>query len=299
MVDLITYETIRAVHRGEKDERLQKLPEGFFSAVSSWIDHKKMERSTSSLLEIENAKTTMDDLINRRQRKIILAALRTIRGEVPPVNMTEDEQKFFDRIVFLFKEFKDNLREKIISYDEIVEEKMKEAKDSLKDLGRKEEIYLNGKTGMISSRPVIAEKEIKPLEETEDNEIIEDISAQINEKIHQEPSAPILKEENLSQKIKLNEEIWQEAEKEMIVSEPINIGVSQIETTQKEITTTPEVVAVQKEIENFNVKLLNDMPRFVGTDLKPYGPFASGEKALLPENIVDLLVMRRVGERIG
>lgn len=133
-MDIITYETIRAVHRAEKEDSLQELPKNFFESVKNWLTHKQNQKDTASLLELENAKKLVEDIINRRERKIVLAALRTLRGEMPPRNLTDSEQKFFDEIVNSLKSFRQNTSEQILGYERIIEDKIESAKSSMDDL---------------------------------------------------------------------------------------------------------------------------------------------------------------------
>lgn len=133
-MELITYETIRAVHRNEKDEVLQQLPEGFYLAVKNWLTQKRTNHDTYSLLEAENAKKLMEDIINRREKKIVLSALRTVRGELPPKTLTDSEQKFFDGIVFSLKSFRDKIKEESMSYDEIVAQKIEDTKKLMDEM---------------------------------------------------------------------------------------------------------------------------------------------------------------------
>jgi DNA replication initiation complex subunit (GINS family) len=195
-VELITYETIRNAHRAEKDEELQKLPEEFFESVKNWFRHKEKMKDTTSLLEVENAKKLLEDIINRRQKKIVLSALSTVRGHLPPSNLTDEERKFFDEIVKSLKSFKNEINEKIKDYDEIVEEKVEEAKKSVEELKPREEI--------------------KPLK----------------------PDGKLL------------------------------------------------------------IKILADLPRFVGSDMNSYGPLKTGDVISLPEEIGNLLINRKVAEVI-
>lgn len=133
-MEIITYETIRNAHRAEKEEELQKLPLGFFDSVRSWFSHKEKLKDTTSLLEVENAKKLLEDVINRRERKIVLSALRTVRGELPPASLTDDERKFFDQLVNTLKAFGNEMTEKFRSYADIAEEKVEEAKKSVEEL---------------------------------------------------------------------------------------------------------------------------------------------------------------------
>jgi len=198
-MELITYETIRSAHRAEKDEELQKLPEGFFDSVRNWFKHKENMKDTTSLLEVENAKKLLDDIVNRREKKIVLSALRTVRGDLPPANLDSEERKFFDQLVDTLKSFKNDMNEKFRSYADIVEEKVEDAKKSL-EIMRPKEI-------------VEPQKLIKP-----------------NGKLM--------------------------------------------------------------------VKILADLPRFVGSNLQSYGPLKTGDVISLPEDIGNLLITRKVAENI-
>jgi DNA replication initiation complex subunit (GINS family) len=198
-MELITYETIRSAHRAEKDEELQKLPEGFFESVRNWFKHKEKMKDTTSLLEVENAKKLLEDIINRRQKKLVLSALRTVRGDLPPSNLNDEERKFFDQIVKILKDFRNNMNEKFRSYEDIVEEKIEDAKKSV--------------------------DELKPKEVVEPQKLIK-------------PDGKLM------------------------------------------------------------VKILDDLPRFVGSNLESYGPLKAGDVITLSEEIGNLLITRKVAENI-
>ena len=134
MADLISYETIRSVQRAEKSDTLQPLPENFFSAVKEWLNRKRNQKDNMSLLELENAKKLIEDIVNRRQKKIVMAALRTVRGELPPSNLSEDEQKLFDSVVADLKRFKSDINEGLFNYSSVVEDNIREAKENLNEI---------------------------------------------------------------------------------------------------------------------------------------------------------------------
>lgn len=203
-MDLITYETIRNAQRVEKEEVLQKLPENFFESVKEWFAHKEKMKDITSLLEVENGNKLMQDLINRRQKKIVLAALRTIRGDLPPASLTDEERMFFDDIIKSLKAFKNNINEKFKGHTKIVEEKIEEAKKTIEQL--------------------------KP-QKSEDKE----------EKVEIKPIKPNGKK---------------------------------------------------------MVKILKDLPRFVGPDLKSYGPLKAGDIITLSNDVSKLLLNRKIAENI-
>ncbi len=196
-MEVITYETVRNAHRAEKDDDLQKLPEGFFDSVRNWFKVKEKMKDTTSLLETENAKKLLEDIINRRQKKIVLAALSTARGQMPPATLNDEERKFFDEIVTCLKSFKNDMNEKFRSLDDIVEEKLEDAKKSI--------------------------EQIKPPED-------------FVEKIVIKPNGKLL------------------------------------------------------------VKILNDLPRFVGSDMQSYGPMKAGDVITLPNEVGNLLINRKAAE---
>ena len=196
-MDIITYETVRNAHRAEKEEELQKLPDGFFESVRNWFKVKEKLKDTTSLLEVENAKKLLEDVINRRQKKIVLAALSTMRGQLPPSGLNDEERKFFDDIVNTLKAFKNDMNEKFRSFDDIAQEKVEEAKRSI--------------------------EEMKPVE-------VENIAVKPNGKLL--------------------------------------------------------------------VKILIDLPKFVGTDMQPYGPLRTGDIITLPDEVAKLLVTRKAAENI-
>lgn len=196
-MELITYETVRNAHRAEKEEELQKLPDGFFESIRNWFKVKEKLKDTTSLLEVENAKKLLEDVINRRQKKIVLAALSTMRGQLPPAGLNDEERKFFDEIVNTLKAFKNDMNEKFRSFDDIAQEKVEEAKRSI--------------------------EEMKPVE-------VENIAVKPNGKLL--------------------------------------------------------------------VKILIDLPKFVGTDMQPYGPLRTGDIITLPDEVAKLLVTRKAAENI-
>lgn len=133
-VEIITYESIRSAHRAEKNEQLAKLPEGFWQAVHSWILSKEGRMDSNSLLEADSAKKLIEDIIQRRQRKIVTAALSTARGAAPPQGLTADEAKAFDQLVITIKSAGRAALEAVLGADAIVRERIEEAKRSMEEL---------------------------------------------------------------------------------------------------------------------------------------------------------------------
>ncbi len=220
MNNIITYEGIRAVHRSEKLETLGKLPEGFWPAVRAWLATREERKDSISLLEIESAKKLLEDVISRRQRKIIFAALGASRGGSQPANMTPEEQQFFDQSILLLKQNKESSLEKYISAAASVEQKIEDARKSLEEIR-------NAMTAVTVNKPV-------------------DIT-----------------------------EMQSSSSMEPVPEQPL-----------KALTTNGTRM----------VKILSDMPKFVGTDMNEYGPFKLGDVVKLPSEIRAILVARNAAE---
>jgi len=54
----------------------------------------------------------------------------------------------------------------------------------------------------------------------------------------------------------------------------------------------------EKTIALVDVEILKDVPTFVGTDMKEYGPFSKGDKVGLPKKVSKLFVARKIANEI-
>lgn len=120
--ETITYELIRRMQREEqKLPKLSRLPENFFNAIAGYLSQKRslMERdSRKDFLEIKNVERLVEDMINRRERKIMNAAIVYARTKIQPENLLEEEKSFFNSMVALIKGRRDGLLDRIISSEE-------------------------------------------------------------------------------------------------------------------------------------------------------------------------------------
>jgi DNA replication factor GINS len=110
--ETITFELIRRVQREEQRvPKLTKLPENFYQNVSSYLQQKRKleEKDRKTALEVKNIERLIEDIFNRRERKILNQALITARTNIPPENLTEEEKIFFDTLVKYIKERRTNI----------------------------------------------------------------------------------------------------------------------------------------------------------------------------------------------
>lgn len=100
--ETITFELIRKIQREEQTSpKLTRLPENFYEKLSLYLEQKRKlsEENRKVALELKNVKALVEDIFNRRERKIINQAIITVRTKIPPENLTEEEKEFFDDLV--------------------------------------------------------------------------------------------------------------------------------------------------------------------------------------------------------
>ncbi|HHO57503.1 MAG TPA: hypothetical protein ENJ70_03015 [Thermoplasmatales archaeon] len=108
--------------------------------------------------EIRNTKRIWESIFERREKKIVLAALATVRGgKSMPENLTREEKVFYDSLVHLMEEY----RKKIFEQDEkdFVIVKILENLPSF--VGSDMKKYFLKKEDVISLPPEIADVLIK------------------------------------------------------------------------------------------------------------------------------------------
>lgn len=115
----ITFETFRKFQRKEKkNEKLQELPEDFFQTCVDWISEKQekfQENGDSAVLkEMENVKSIVKDIFERRRKKILLLALHSVRSKKVSENLLPEEKEFFERIVENLRNLEENLLERVL-----------------------------------------------------------------------------------------------------------------------------------------------------------------------------------------
>ncbi len=111
MADVITFRYIREIHLEEKNsQKLAKIPENFYELVKDYLEKKEQE---GNLSEIKNVKIMVEEIFNRRERKIINFAIISARTGFVPENMTEEEKMFFEKLVEVIKSRRSSILEKL------------------------------------------------------------------------------------------------------------------------------------------------------------------------------------------
>ena len=101
---MLTYESLRKIVTEERSKNtFMSLPDDFFSQAAAYLKDK--EKVGTDKWELESAKRMLQDLLEAREKKILMASLYFSRVGTVPEGMTAGEKGFFDKIVASLKEF--------------------------------------------------------------------------------------------------------------------------------------------------------------------------------------------------
>ncbi len=218
--NVLTFEQLREIQRNEKNEdMLQSLGEDFFKRVRDYLERKKRIDTFESDKEHRNARHIVEDIIDRRQKKILRLSFLSTKSNLSVDNLHPEEKPLFEHV-----------QEKIEAHQEKLKKEIGEIDGSDERKGAKED--LTKKTG----------KEEEEAEEEEENS---------GKKAREEDSKA-------------------EDRKDSEVPE----GYTRVEVKE-------------------------DIKEFMGTDMKSYGPFQSGEIELLPDGSIEALERQGKVERVN
>jgi len=105
--ETITFELIRKIQNEEQRlTKLSKLPDNFFDSIAKYYEQKKqltLKDDRKVALELKNIERLIEDVFNRRERKILNSAIMSARTDMPPENLMEEEKDFYNSIANLIK----------------------------------------------------------------------------------------------------------------------------------------------------------------------------------------------------
>ncbi|OYT61431.1 hypothetical protein B6U81_02955 [Thermoplasmatales archaeon ex4484_30] len=117
-MDELSYQKLRSIEQRERQSpNLVNIGPNFYKRAFQYIQNleKRLEeeqiKNASSRKvvviadELRNTKRIWESIIERREKKIIQAALSAVRGgSSPPSSLTNQERKFYDKVVAILKE---------------------------------------------------------------------------------------------------------------------------------------------------------------------------------------------------
>jgi len=122
--EMITFELIRRIQREEqKSPKLTKIPDNFYSLIASYISQKRQmaREDRTGMLEIKSIERLVEDIFDRRERKIVTAAVNAARTNIQPESMTQEERDFFELVRTSIKQRRDSKLKGMLSVEKIKE----------------------------------------------------------------------------------------------------------------------------------------------------------------------------------
>jgi len=116
--------------REKESKKIQKLPETFYSDIAKFISRRKeliekigeeTEEVKRLKYELENVLTSVEELYDKREKKIILGALLSAKEKIEMLDkelLTMEERILFDILYRILKGFREKVIEKVISGEE-------------------------------------------------------------------------------------------------------------------------------------------------------------------------------------
>lgn len=120
--------------------KLTRLPENFYASVASYVTNKKKlvegKEDRKVALEIKSVEMLIEDVFNRRERKIINTAINSARTGIPPENMTDEERAFYDGLLEFIKGRRDSILQNILAEPEVKEEEESEIEGKIAEVAK-------------------------------------------------------------------------------------------------------------------------------------------------------------------
>jgi DNA replication initiation complex subunit (GINS family) len=112
----LTYEELRRIQSREREPGLSKIPEDFYERIPEVLAKYSRTMGASEQREYENVLKIIRYIYTRREEKILLAALNSLKGIEPPTVMLKEELESYKTFSELLKLNKEKLEKKICSF---------------------------------------------------------------------------------------------------------------------------------------------------------------------------------------
>lgn len=123
VAETITFELIRNIQREEiRTPKLTKLPDRFYKNTTAYLERKRSASNRKVALEAKNVERLVEDVFNRRERKLFNMSIIAARTGIMPDNLTDEEEGFFKAIVATIKQRRDEIIHKVLEKTEIVKD---------------------------------------------------------------------------------------------------------------------------------------------------------------------------------
>lgn len=295
--DVLTFEELRRAQSRERDtDTLQELDDGFLERARSYLELKRGGEDHLENQEYRNARNILQDIVDRRQKKIVKLAFLSVKSNVNVDNLMAHEEA-------LFRELTD-----------IIGAHRFDVEDDLVD----------GETEPGTEEPVGEDDPGQEETDAEDAEPEEDMADETDEEPEEEDGSDSADAEEPEEDEPgaggpdAADGADQEPDDDTGSGETLILGGEpDVPEKDADATTTDPGVSAEEDAEDdadggaaeddadaeaadgaedadvpdgmAKVVITADVPEFMGTDLEAYGPFAEGEEAVVPAQNAEVL----------
>lgn len=160
----ITFETLREIQRNERrNGQLYELDNRFYKRVEEYLGRKGTTDE-----ELRNARYTLRDIIDRREKKILNQALCAARTNtiMDKKSMTKDEEDMFEELVDILRKYR-------VDGDDSKKTKKEEKKENEEPEPEKEETTRYIKVEVLEDLPEIVGSDMENYGPFKKGEVVE------------------------------------------------------------------------------------------------------------------------------
>lgn len=163
---VLTFRYLRELQKAEKESNiLQSIDTDFYNLVEEYlkrkmkISEKDAMKSFGKQREIENVKSVIKDIFNRRENKILNGAIKSVRGDIQIKNMLPEEEGLLNNVTKLLKTERKSI-DNILNAKNIVE---KEPSKEIKKL----------KVNVLSNIPAFVAEDLETYGPWKEGDVVE------------------------------------------------------------------------------------------------------------------------------
>ncbi len=299
--DVLTFEELRRAQSRERDtDTLQELDDAFLDRARSYLDLKRDGDSHLQNQEYRNARNILQDIVDRRQKKIVKLAFLAVKSNVNVDNLMAHEEELFTDLTDVIGDHRFDVESDLVDGEEAPEPAGDADEGGTDDSEEtaEPEADIDDETGDgedvsddadADEAPAGGEEDRDDLDPTPGAEPTDDPEPDGTE----DPEDADDEEPDDGDDLILGgEPDVPEKDEDATTRDP---GVSADGAADAE--QDADAAADGEDPDDgdaapdgmVKVAVTADVPEFMGTDLEPYGPFEEGEEVLVPEQNAEVL----------
>lgn len=282
--DVLTFEELRQVQSRERDsDTLQELDDDFFDRARAYLDMKRDGEDVLQNQEYRNARNLLQDIVDRRQKKIVKLAFLSVKSGVSVDNLMAHEEELFDDLTDAIEDHRYDIEDALLDGDGAARAPALDGEDGAAE---SDEVDGTGgeEPGAAADESSADDIEDDAAEDEDDTE--EDVDSAKDGDDDEDDAG--------GEKLLFGGDDGDEDD-----TEPGESGDADDDMKDAGDTADGDEDDTGEAGDGMaRVRATTDVQEFMGTDLEAYGPFEEGEEAVVPEKNADVLQEQGKAERL-